>query len=190
MRRTNTPLRLARLAEALHRTGKERRREEMERLGVVQPEDHKLIPLLNGKFAKVDNEDFQYLDEFLWHSSNGYAVRKEGGCTIWMHRVITNCPDGYEVDHENRLRADNRRFNLRICDDVQNQGNRWKSKHATSSQYKGVYWCKRDQHFAAYGREGTKNKRLGTFQDERAAAIAYNNWASKYFGEFAYLNPV
>lgn len=163
----------------------------MERLGVAQPNDHKIIPLLKGLLAKVDNEDFEYLNEFVWHSSNGYAVRKEWKQTIWMHRVITDCPDALEVDHKNRHRADNRRFNLRICNDVQNQGNRWKSKQGKTSKYKGVSFHKRDAVFVAYGREANRGAvRLGTFRDEHEAAIAYNTWASKYFGEFAYLNPV
>lgn len=164
----------------------------MARLGVVQPKDHKLIPMLQGKFAKVDNDLFEELNKYLWRSSLGYAVCRIAPCKkyIWMHRVVINCPDGLEVDHINGDKTDNRRCNLRPCTKVENQGNRWKSKHAKTSKYKGVYFCKKIQKFAAYGREGKKNRRLGTFASEDDAGRCYNAWASKYFGEFARLNPI
>lgn len=178
------------LVEKLKPNARLKRLAEMARLVEGQPKEYKLVPLLNGRFAKVDNDDFESINAFVWHYSNGYAVRKTMGKTIWMHRVISGCPPEKQVDHINQDKRDNRRFNLRTCTMVQNQGNRWKSKHAKTSKFKGVYYCKRDQCFSAYGREGAKNKRLGTFQDERLAAAAYNTWAIGYFGEFAKLNPL
>lgn len=109
---------------------------------------------------------------------------------IWMHREVMNCPERLEVDHINRDRSDNRKINLRTCTDIQNQGNRWKSKHAKTSKYKGVYFCKKIQKFAAYGREGAKNRRLLTTASEDEAGRAYNRWAKEYFGEFALLNQI
>lgn len=171
--------------------GRQRRQEQMENLGVVQPSDHKLIPLLHGKFAKVDNDDFDIINESLWTASKfGYAITRRNGVGLWMHRIVSKCPDNLEVDHINGDKLDNRKLNLRHCTKVQNQGNRWKSKHAKTSIYKGVYFCKKIQRFAAYGREGAKNKRLGSFKIERDAAAAYNRWAAAYFGEFAKLNPL
>ena len=187
-----TCLRLVRLAEVLRRKAKQRRQDEMERLGVVQPKDHKLIPMLHGRFAKVDNDMFDAMSEVPWQACFGYATRqiRESGTkrNIWMHREIINCPSDMEVDHINGDRSDNRRSNLRICNHTQQQGNRWKSKHATTSRFKGVYFCKKLKKFSAYGRQGSKNKRLGTFSNEVEAAKEYDRWASKYFGEFAMLN--
>lgn len=163
----------------------------MERLEGGQPIEYKLVPLTKGKFSKVDNDDFDSINSELWLCTPlGYALRRVGGKGVWMHRVITNCPIGLEVDHINGDKLDNRKSNLRICTKKENQGNRWKSKHAKTSIYKGVCFCKKLQRFAAYGRVGPKNRRLGTFRDERDAAIAYNKWAVEYFGEFARLNPV
>lgn len=93
-----------------------------------------------------------------------------------------------QTDHINGDKLDNRKENLRRCSPAQNQGNRWKSKQAKTSKYKGVYFCSKLRKFVAYGREGKKNKRLGTFQSEEDAALAYDRWAIGYFGEFARLN--
>lgn len=125
MRRTNTPLRLERLADALRRKARLMRQKEMESLGVVQSKEFAVIPLLNGFFAKVDWDDYEYLNEFVWHHSKfGYSCRKIRGKTIWMHRAVINCPIGFEVDHINGEKSDNRKSNLRICTKVQNQGNK------------------------------------------------------------------
>lgn len=188
---TNTPLRLEKLAVRLNQKARQRRLDETEGLGVVRRTGHTLIPLLHGNFAKVDDEDVLRISKYWWTKTPfGYAAGINSGIRVWMHRVIVNCPQGLEVDHINGDRLDNRKANLRLCDKRQQQGNRWKSKHARTSKFKGVYYCKRDEHFAAYGREGNKNKRLGTFQNEHDAAAAYNRWASIYFGEFARLNPL
>ena len=164
----------------------------MEHLAVVQPNDYKIIPLLHGQFAKVDNEDFNRINDILWHrNKGGYAASsRRGNVTLWMHREVMECPTGLFIDHIGPDKSDNRKANLRICTRRENQGNRWKSKHAKTSQFKGVYFCKKIQRFVAYGREGEKNKRLGSFRNEVDAAICYNKWAAEYFGEFAVLNPV
>lgn len=153
------------------------------------------IPLGKGKVAIVDEEDFERLMEWNWHvSAFGYAVRfigpKSKPQVVWMHREILGTPSGFQTDHVNQDRLDNRKENLRQCTAAQNQGNRWKSKHAKTSKFKGVSRCKSTGGFTAYGREGTKNKRLGTFVSQTEAAKAYNRWARGYFGKFAELNPV
>src|SRR5690606_39195542 len=52
-----------------------------------QPLDYKLIPLTQGKFAMVDNEDFDRVKGINWCYSNGYAINHEYG---GMHRYILN----------------------------------------------------------------------------------------------------
>ena len=107
----------------------------------------KLIPLTQGKFAKVDDADFEWLSKYKWYAKNTrnkdedsgsyYAARfqRTGGnpTTIYMHREITNCPDGKEVDHKNRDRLDNQRGNLRVCTRKENLENRTHqyNKHKT-----------------------------------------------------------
>lgn len=84
----------------------------------------KQILLTQDKFAIVDDEDFEYLNQWKWKlSTNGYAIRcpsngkTEDGrykyTTIRMHRVIMKPSFGFETDHINFDRLDNRRSNLR-----------------------------------------------------------------------------
>lgn len=84
----------------------------------------KQIPLTQGKFALVDDEDFEQLNKWSWKlSTNGYAIRcpsngknENGGykyTTVRMHRVVMKTPRHLEADHINANRLDNRKSNLR-----------------------------------------------------------------------------
>lgn len=157
----------------------------------------KTIILTKGKFATVDDEDYNFLNQWKWHYQNaGYACRAEwigiingiekSKC-ILMHRIILNTPSDKHTDHINGNRLDNRRCNLRICNRKENQRNQLKQKN-TSSKYKGVYWDKTKNKWFAGIKINRKTKYLGRWKNEEQAAWAYNKAAKKYFGEFAKLN--
>lgn len=152
---------------------------------LIQPEEYKLIPLTKGKFAMVDNEDFDKVKDVNWCFENGYAYNGEKGR---MHRYLMNTPDHLEVDHiiqENTL--DNRRSNLRLATRAQNGANTRPHKTSTS-KYKGVSWFnKRKKWVAQLYFEGT-NRFLGHFNNEEEAARAHDIKALECWGEFAYLN--
>lgn len=102
----------------------------------------KCIVLSSGDNTIVDDEWFDYLNQWKWHrSSSGYASRNEWingeSVKILMHRVIMNPPESMYVDHANHDVLDNRQDNLRVCSPSQNHGNMLISKHNTSG-YKGV----------------------------------------------------
>jgi hypothetical protein len=155
------------------------------------------IPLTQGKFAIVDPDDYYHLSQYKWHAAGRYgkfyAVRaaktKTGQKRIQMHRYILNIPDGILVDHLNRNALDNRKENLRPATPAQNICNRAKFRNRTyGSKYKGVN-CKRPGRI--YQAQIQLNRRpifLGSFQDEVAAAKAYDRAAKKYHGQFAALN--
>lgn len=158
----------------------------------------KQIPLTKGKFAIVDDEDYESLIGFNWKDSRGYAVfrsyegKKPNGITKWgktimMHRIIINAPEGSDVDHINRNTLDNRKCNLRICTRSQNMGNQ-RAQEGKTSKYKGVYWDRKWWR-AAIQCNGI-GKKLGYYTKEIDAAKAYNEAALKLFGEFARLNDV
>jgi hypothetical protein len=154
-------------------------------------EGAKLIPLTRGKFAIVDAEYYDRLNQYKWHAQKGgqtyYARRQEKGKLIIMHRLITNAPKGLFVDHRNHNGLDNRRENLRLCTRLQNARNRLPRRQGIS-KYKGVTWNKRRKKFIAAISLGGKKQYLGAFDSEIDAAKAYDKKARELFGEFAYLN--
>lgn len=157
----------------------------------------KQIPLTQGKFAIVDDEDFEWLNEHKWYAArnerNWYAHRGEnrnGKVTIFrMHREILSLTHGdtRESDHKNRNGLDNRKSNLRIATHAQNQHNREGLKDC-SSKYKGVYWRKDRNRWVAIIRQNGKVKKIGSFRDEVDAAKTYDRKAKQVHGEFAFTN--
>lgn len=158
----------------------------------------KEIPLSKGMSALVDDDDYTRLSAFSWYcirSGNSfyaarYGGKKGGSHHIWMHRVILDAPKGFEVDHINGNKLDNRRENLRIATRAQNAFNRAKFKIPSSSRFKGVTFHKRDKKWQACIKVNGRSIFLGYFKNEVDAARAYNEAAAEYFGEFANLNDM
>lgn len=111
---------------------------------------------------------------------------------LYLHRLITNCPEDMVVDHINGDSLDNRTINLRICTKLQNQYNQKKHKGHRHSLYKGVTFRKdlKSKPWEAFIYAHGKSKRLGYFTTEIEAALAYNEAAQKHYGEFARLNTI
>jgi len=108
-----------------------------------------------------------------------------------MHRLIAGQRTSKQIDHKDKNGLNNRRSNLRKATPSQNQANR-ERKTGTTKNYKGVYNTNRrlTKPWVAYLAINYKLKNLGYYSTEREAAIAYNNAAKKYFGDFARLNDL
>jgi len=152
----------------------------------------KKIKLTQGYFAKVDDSDFELLNEYKWsllksHTNHFYARRSSlvNGKVILMHRLLLNYPTC--SDHINGDGLDNQRHNLRECTFRENQGNRRKLGEFTSV-YKGVYWEKCRKKWRAKITKGMSPFHIGYFDNEMDAAKAYDKVALEYFGEFANIN--
>jgi len=157
--------------------------------------DYCKIPLTQGKFAKVDPDDYICLSQFRWHCKTNpnatSAVRSTTSAAkqkrIYMHRLIADTPPHLVCDHINHNGLDNRKANLRNCTLTQNNANSRPAKNS-SSKYKGVSFNKTRKKFAAYIKKNGKQKHLGHFTNEIEAAKAYDQAAKKYHGRFALLN--
>jgi hypothetical protein len=150
--------------------------------------DVRLIPLAEGLYAYVDAADYEWLNRWNWHTaSGGYGARTEKGRTIFMHREIMRPAKGMLVDHADGNRANNCRFNLRVCTRRDNQRNTRKQR-GTRSRFKGVYYSKQRGKIYAQLCFDRRSRWLGWFESELDAARAYDRAAVEAFGEFARLN--
>jgi len=153
--------------------------------------DTKLIKLTRGKFAIVDAEDFEWLNQWKWYCDiRGYAIRHtDPKHVVYMHREILKTPKGLVSDHINQNKLDNRRENLRTATHSQNKTNRPMQAN-NKSGYKSVYWDKSRQKWFVNIRLNGKSKTLGRFENKEEEALAYNKKAKELFGEFAYFNQI
>lgn len=136
------------------------------------------------------NAQYAGKEAFTATDTDGYHNGKIDGVKYQAHRVIWKLltgDDPDQIDHRNGIKGDNRFENLRDCSNEQNCRNYEKPRG--SSKYRGVCWVKRDQKWAASISAGSAGKKsLGHYGDERTAALAYDDAARKFHGEFATLN--
>ena len=158
----------------------------------------KQIPLTQGYFALVDDEDFEELNKHKWHvlktpytyyaAKRFYNKETKKWKSLLMHRFILGLTDfkikGDHIDHNG---LNNQRYNLRSSTNAQNIRNQRPTK-GNSSKYKGVCWSKRDNRWRVQIQCDKRNIYIGIFKDEIEAAKAYDKKAKELFGEFAYLN--
>lgn len=156
----------------------------------------KQIPLTQGKFAIVDDEDYDWLMQWKWcaaKQNNGdfYAIRRTSRKpikrkTIYMHRQILNVNPKMLTDHCNHCGLDNRKLNIRSCTNSQNRQNQ--IPVVGTSKFKGVYWNKNAKKWCTNIYRNYKRYHLGYFENEIDAAKVYDKKAKELFGVFAYLN--
>ena len=151
--------------------------------------------MANGLYTIVDDDQYDYLNQFKWHISNGYAVREhwDNGKRqnqIWMHRVINSTPYGYFTDHINGNKLDNRKTNLRTVTKSQNAMNYKIRKDNLSSSFRGVQKHKLVNKYMARIRKDGKVYYIGLYNTAKSAAEAYNRKAIELFGEYAKLNMI
>jgi hypothetical protein len=147
---------------------------------------------LNGLFAIVDNEDYDWLMKKTenWFVLDGRYVGCNKGHQRFhrMHRLIMGATDPkIFVDHIDHNGFNNQKSNLRLCTNSQNCMNKIKNPNSTS-KYKGVSLNKESKKWAAHITKDYKNYYIGLFDNEIGAALAYNKKAKELHGEFALLN--
>src|SRR5450631_1957406 len=110
----------------------------------------KEIPLTQGKFALVDDEDYENLISMKWHAlynKNGdsfyahHSVYNKGKSpsVIRMHRYLMGANDpNLDVDHIDGNTLNNQKYNLRICESHKNTSNLHGLKSNNTSGYRGV----------------------------------------------------
>jgi hypothetical protein len=157
----------------------------------------KEIPLSQGRFATVDDEDYDWLSEYRWSYSpahTGYAERGEANSKkhIKMHREIMDRYGhnikGMSVDHIDGNTLNNTKANLRVCTHAQNLRNQRLSTNNTSG-YKGVSLACNGKWLASISVD-SKRIGYGTYEDIYSAVTIYNLAALYHHGEFARFNKL
>ena len=153
----------------------------------------KYISLTRKKFAIVDDEDFNYLNQWKWYCNNwGYAIRgiwnpvKKNNDFIFMHNIILPTKIGFENDHINGNKLDNRKENLRYVTSSQNKMNTKIYKNNTSG-FKGVYWHKDKEKWMALIHCDRKKTFIGYFKIKNQAIKARFQKEKELFGDFSRL---
>lgn len=136
-----------------------------------------------GNFTLIDTEDLEKVKPYYFMKmTKGYfatspVIRNYKGM-LYLHRLITDCPEGMVVDHINHDKADNRKCNLRICTSQQNSMNKRKSKgyyyRKDTNKWQAEIWYKR------------KKINLGCYSTEEEAKVARELGEIKYFGDYSY----
>lgn len=129
------------------------------------------IPVYDGDliraYALVDPVDAALASHRWSWFGKGYAAVNG----LLMHRVILGLSpnDGFEADHVDRDKMNNRRANLRAIPKGKNQQNT-RSRRGSTSQYRGVSWNTRDQRWIAQACLNGHRFYLGQSKSEVEAA--------------------
>jgi hypothetical protein len=138
----------------------------------------------------IDLEDFKKVKENSWCLSKKrkrrYAVSRINNKIVYIHQVILNYDGKVSTcDHKNMNGLDNRKLNLRVCS---NQENNW-NKPAPStnkSGVQGVHWAKHCKRWCAQIKINNKTKHLGTFLTKEEAIAVRKEAEKLYRGEFVH----
>lgn len=138
---------------------------------------------LTNHYTLVDDVDYDFLNQWKWsyvkREKEHTAYVSRSACSnhkyynILLHRLLLGAPSKFMVDHINHNGLDNRKDNLRLVTNQQNQYN-------TIKKRKGVCWQKDCKRYVA--KIGVKNKiiYLGAYKTQREAQEAYNKAFFQY----------
>lgn len=154
--------------------------------------DHVFAVLTRGFVGLLSPEDARWFASESWNAhrgtTGGWAVT--GTHARKLHRVVLEVTDPVVVvDHRDGNVFDNRRHNIRVCDNARNVKNqRVRRSGKFCSRFKGVT---RDGNSGSWRAQITADKahyNLGSYATERAAALAYDVAALRLHGAFARTN--
>jgi hypothetical protein len=147
------------------------------------------IPLSSNKIALIDKEDYDKVKDYSWfaqYDEKGkrfYARTGTHGTKIRMHRLILDAKESQIVDHKDHDGLNNRKNNLRLCEQSQNCMNKLYQSNNTSG-YRGVSFHKGKNKYQATIMVKRKQIYLGSFDTAIEAFKVYQEKARELFGAF------
>ena len=134
-----------------------------------------------------DLDDYDNIKDYYWkYDSDGYIQAFEGRYSIFLHRLVMNCPKNLEVDHIEHLLYDNRKEKLRIVNRSQNCSNK-KPKNVWGVS--GIRKTESGKYMARIKKDGVLHH-LGTFNSLEEAICARKEAEKKYFGDCSFSNSL
>ncbi len=122
-------------------------------------------------YAIIDKEDIDKVKDIRWRlNKRGYV----GNVETELHRFIMGKKKGFEIDHVNRCKLDNRKSNLRF---VTRAGNMWNTEH------NGYYKQKETGNWVVQIKCNGKRYCIGSFKTEKQAKEARQLAETKYYGK-------
>lgn len=151
------------------------------------------IFLTNGGFTMVDDEDFEFLNQFEWKTKvsdgsdkNLHAVREirvgNKRMTIRMHRLVTEARFDDRVIHINGRTLDNRRSNL------QKRRLRPWTGRPNNAGFRGVEQVATNRWKVTLDFAGRSHVLSDTMDDPVRAAHLYDDAVLKLYGKNAITN--
>lgn len=126
----------------------------------------------------------------LTNSYVGATVSEEWKVFDNFLRDMGERPEGKSIDRIDATKG-YKKENCRWANTQDQARNRRKYlTKKTSSKYKGVCFVKKSKVWCSNICTGGKRQYIGSYKTQEEAALAYNEAAKKYHGEFACLNPI
>ena len=129
------------------------------------------LPLSGGGVIWVDRADWEWAVRFRWSrqgTARGYAGRNEERNgrqrLVYLHRQIMDAPTGVHVDHINGDPLDNRRANLRLVTQSENQQNRSPVNPRSRSGHRNVHWSASKQRWIVALRVDRRRITVGRYR--------------------------
>ena len=135
--------------------------------------------------ALIDIDDVEKCKKYKWHLKEGKYVTCSS-TKKYLHHYIMNIEDlkgtGFEVDHKDRNKLNNRKYNLRVTTININRAN-INAKQDNQCGVKGVYFFERVNKWRAQIVVDKKNIHLGYFDKIEDATKTRKEAEIKYYGE-------
>ena len=139
------------------------------------------IVTAKGDVILIDSADVGLAKSYCWHvDSKGYAHGGNNEKRFRLHNLLMSAPKGMVIDHINRNKLDNRRCNLRIVTNQENQFNRGLGRN-NKSGYLGVYFKKECKKWCCQLMLNGKHVFSGLFDNKEEAIAKRKSLEKEYF---------
>lgn len=147
-------------------------------------------------FFIIDPEDWDKIKDRCWRKSSGkilngvrhnqYVISTgKDNRTVLLHRIIAGTPDGLVTDHVDGNFKNNRKSNLRICTQAQNNRNSRKRTKKKDLPH-GIHYNKKLKNgYIARCKLNGKIVYIGYFDTEEKAEAALIAARNKHYGEYS-----